>query len=74
MYFLQYHNTLAASAQIKEIFRNAETFQILFLSKKEFIFIFKEFLFFLVNKHLKNHLLKHSGFYLIFGNETFKFN
>jgi hypothetical protein len=34
MYLQQYRNTLAASTQIKEIFRNAKTFQILFLLKK----------------------------------------
>jgi hypothetical protein len=35
MYLQQYRNTLAASTQIKEIFRNAETFQILFLFTKK---------------------------------------
>jgi hypothetical protein len=79
MYFRQYHNTLAASTQIKEIFRNADTFQILFLSKKEFIFFHIYiylfiYLFIFVKEHLKNPLLKHSGFYLIIQNESFKFN
>jgi hypothetical protein len=59
--------------KLKKFFRNAKTFQILVLFKKRILF-FSILFYFIGQATFEESLMKHSGLYLIFQNETFKFN
>jgi hypothetical protein len=76
MYLQQYHtNTLATSAQIKEFFLKCKNFPNFSSFQKRILFFFYFILFYFIGQGtFEESLMKHSGLYLIFQNETFKFN